>query len=101
MWYALKLLDNFNGSKQPISDKWHVVEPCSKVKGRWIFVYRTIDKAGTGGDFMTSAVMSTKTCCNQMSLLFLSCASIAQAQRELCAAHSSGVKHRHVARRSG
>jgi len=58
--YAPKLLTNCNRCKRPVSGKWHMDETYIKVQGQWMYLYRTIDKAGATVDFMFSAKRNLK-----------------------------------------
>jgi len=44
--YALLLLERFNQRKRPVTGKWHVDETYIKVRGRWMYLCRTIDSNG-------------------------------------------------------
>jgi transposase-like protein len=41
--YSPELLERFNQRKRSVTGKWHVDETYIKVRGRWMYLYRTID----------------------------------------------------------
>jgi len=42
--FALLLLERFNRRKRAVTGKWHVDETYIKVRGRWMYLYRAIDR---------------------------------------------------------
>jgi putative transposase len=52
--YAPELLERSNGSKRPVSGKWHLDETYVKVRGRWMYLYRAIDSNGATVEFWFS-----------------------------------------------
>ncbi len=41
--YSPELLDRFNSRKRTVTGKWHMNKTYIKVRGRWMYLYRTID----------------------------------------------------------
>jgi transposase-like protein len=41
--YSPELLERFNCRKRAVAGKWHVIERYTKVRGRWMYLYRTTD----------------------------------------------------------
>jgi DDE domain len=39
---------------RPVGDSWLVDEAYLKIKGQWVYLYRTVDKAGSTVDFLLS-----------------------------------------------
>jgi putative transposase len=52
--YSPELLDRFNRCKRPLSRNWHVDETYTKVRGRWMYLYRAIDSNGDTVEFWFS-----------------------------------------------
>ena len=52
--YALQLEAVFRKKKQRVSDSWRMDETYVKVKGRWVYYYRAVDKYGAIIDFYLS-----------------------------------------------
>ncbi len=48
------LLERFNNRKRPVTCKWHVDETYVKVRGRWMYLYRTIVSLGDTIEFFFS-----------------------------------------------
>lgn len=53
--YSDDLLASFNKRKKPVSGSWRMDETYIKVKGRWRYLYRAVDKQGKIIDFMLSS----------------------------------------------
>ena len=49
------MLDRFNARKRAVSGKWHVGEAYIKVRGRWLYLYRSIDDRGDAIEFLLSS----------------------------------------------
>ncbi|TWI19028.1 DDE superfamily endonuclease [Mesorhizobium tianshanense] len=41
--FSLQLLERFNQRKRSVTGRWHMDQTCSKVRGRWMYLYRAID----------------------------------------------------------
>ncbi len=52
--YAPLLLEQFNGRKRAVTRRWHVDETYIKVRGQWMYLYRTIDSSGDTVEFWFS-----------------------------------------------
>lgn len=52
--YSPELLELFNRRKRPVSRKWHMDETYIKVRGRWMYLYRAIDRNGDTVEFWFS-----------------------------------------------
>jgi transposase-like protein len=52
--YSTELLDRFNRRKRPVTRKWHMDETYIKVRGRWMYLYRGIDRHGATVEFWFS-----------------------------------------------
>lgn len=46
IYFAPLLLEQFNRRKRLVGGKWHVDETYVRVRGRWTYLYRAIDKGG-------------------------------------------------------
>jgi transposase-like protein len=52
--FAPQLLECFNRRKRAVTGKWHLDETYIKVRGRWMYLYRAIDRAGDTVEFFFS-----------------------------------------------
>jgi putative transposase len=52
--YSPELLKRFNSRKRAVTAKWHVDETYIKVRGRWTYLYRAIDRHGDTVEFWFS-----------------------------------------------
>jgi transposase-like protein len=52
--YAPLLLEQFNRRKRAVGRRWHVDETYIKVRGRWMYLYRAIDRGGDTVEFWLS-----------------------------------------------
>jgi transposase-like protein len=52
--YVPEFEKRWNHYAQPVGDSWRVDETYIKVKGRWIYLYRAVDKQGRTVDFLLS-----------------------------------------------
>ena len=52
--YVPKFEKEWNRYARPVSTSWRVDETCSRVKGRWNYLYRAVDKQGNTVDFLLS-----------------------------------------------
>lgn len=52
--FAPLLLGRFNRRKRSVTRKWHVDETYTKVRGRWMYLYRAIDSVGDTVEFWFS-----------------------------------------------
>ena len=52
--YACAIADEAHRRKRPTSRSWRIDETYIKVKGKWTYLYRAIDKQGQTLDFMLS-----------------------------------------------
>ena len=48
------LLERFNRKKHPVTRKWNLDETYVKVKGEWLYLYRSIDSNGDTVEFLFS-----------------------------------------------
>ncbi len=53
--YAPLLEKEFRQFKAPVGESWRMDETYIKVKGRWKYLYRAVDKDGATVDFLLSA----------------------------------------------
>jgi putative transposase len=53
--YAPQLEEAFHRRKRPVWRSWRMDETYIKVKGRWYYLYRGVDKAGQTIDFLLTA----------------------------------------------
>ncbi len=60
VFYAPKLEKEFNKKKKRPGDRWRLDETYIKVKGRWKYYYRAVDKRGNTIDFLLTAKRDTK-----------------------------------------
>ena len=54
MRFSPPLLERFNRRKRSVTGKWHVDEAYIRVRGRWMYLYRTIDSVGDTVEFFFS-----------------------------------------------
>ena len=60
-YYAPKILDKLKWYWKPkLGHSWRVDETYIKVKGRWTYLYRALDKSGNTIDFYLSSTRNTK-----------------------------------------
>ncbi|MXQ14306.1 IS6 family transposase [Microvirga makkahensis] len=52
--YSPELLDQFNKRKRAVTGRWHMDGTYIKVRGRWLYLYRTIDSNGDTVEFWFS-----------------------------------------------
>ena len=52
--YAPKLEENFRKRKRKVADSWRMDETYIKIKGKWVYYYRAVDKYGAIVDFYLS-----------------------------------------------
>jgi putative transposase len=50
--YRLQLEEEFHRRKRPVWTSWRMDETYIKVKGKWIYLYRAVDKSGKTIDFL-------------------------------------------------
>ena len=50
--YAALLEEEFNKKKKPVGSSWRMDETYIKVKGKWCYLYRAVDKDGNTIDFL-------------------------------------------------
>jgi putative transposase len=50
--YAPQLEAAFHRRKRPVGDSWRLDETYIRVKGKWMYLYRAVDKAGQTIDFL-------------------------------------------------
>ncbi len=53
--YAVQLEKRIRPHLRMSNGSWRVDETCIKVKGRWTYLYRAVDKSGQTIDFLLSA----------------------------------------------
>ena len=46
--YSPKLKSSFENKKRPVGSSWRMDETYLKVKGKWMYQYRAVDKEGNG-----------------------------------------------------
>ena len=52
--YAPQLEESFRKRKKPVGKSWKMDETYIKVNGKWVYLYRAVDKEGNTIDFMLS-----------------------------------------------
>jgi transposase-like protein len=52
--YVPEFEKRWNRYARPVGDSWRVDETYIKIKGRWVYLYRAVDKAGRTIDFLLS-----------------------------------------------
>lgn len=52
--FSPQLLERFNRRKRTVTGKWHVDETYIKVRGRWMYLYRAIDRVGNTVEYFFS-----------------------------------------------
>jgi putative transposase len=52
--YSPQLEANFRTRKRKVADSWRMDETYTKIKGRWVYYYRAVDKHGAIVDFYLS-----------------------------------------------
>ena len=60
VYYAPKLEKSFHKNKKKPGDRWRMDETYIKVKGKWKYYYRAVDKQGNTIDFLLTAKRDTK-----------------------------------------
>ena len=58
--YVPLLDQQFRARKRPVGSSWRLDETYVKVKGRWKYLYRAVDKAGATVDFLLTAKRDRK-----------------------------------------
>ena len=58
--YVPLLDQQFRARKRPVGSSWRMVETYVKVKGRWKYLYRAVDKTGGTVDFLLTAKRDRK-----------------------------------------
>ena len=53
--YAPELEKRFRQWKKPVGGRWRMGETYVKVKGKWMYLYRTVDASGMTIDFLLTA----------------------------------------------
>ena len=59
--YVPLLDQQFRPRKRPVGSSWRMDETYVKVKGRWKYLYRAVDKTGATVDFLLTAKRGGKT----------------------------------------
>jgi len=49
--YSQQLEANFKTKKRKVVDSWRMDETYIKIKGKWVYYYRAVDKQGAIVDF--------------------------------------------------
>jgi len=50
--YAPQLEETFHRYKKPVGSSWRMDETYVKIKGKWCYLYRAVDKSGKTIDFL-------------------------------------------------
>ena len=53
--YSPKLEENFQKRKRPVATSWRMDETYIKVRGKWVYLYRAVDKEGMTVDYRLSS----------------------------------------------
>jgi putative transposase len=56
--YSPQLEANFRTRKRKVVDSWRMDETCIKIKGKWIYYYRAVEKYGAIVDFHLSKTLN-------------------------------------------
>lgn len=59
--YAPQLDQSFRKRKKPVGSSWRMDETYIKVNGKWVYLYRAVDKEGNTIDFMLSETRDRPT----------------------------------------
>ena len=58
--YAPQLEERFHQYKKPVGSSWRMDETYVRIKGRWCYLYRAVDKSGKTIDFLLTAKRDRK-----------------------------------------
>jgi transposase-like protein len=61
VYYALRIEKTFRKTKKKTGHRWRMDETYIKIKSKWRYLYRAVDKHGNTVDFLLTAKRDTKS----------------------------------------